>query len=547
MTDDSRRAMREIEREQRVVSRIYARLDELRARVRHRLAEVRRAGRHGGSAQARTERDTFATHYEDELARLENVETRLVFGRLDLRDDSRLYIGRLGLSSKSHRPLLIDWRAPQARAFYQATALHPGEVVRRRHLTTHDREVIAVDDDLLNAEAASDAMSNSLTGEGALFAALGAAREGRMSDIVATIQAEQDAIIRDDLQGILVVQGGPGTGKTAVALHRAAYLLYAHRERLERSGVLLVGPTGMFLEYIDQVLPSLGETNVVSLTIGTLLPGVVARHHDRADVADVKGSLAMVDVVERAVKGLVRIPESDQVLTIEGVEVTLPASEVLAAAQRAQRSGKPHNEARVDFVLPLLEFLVRGYALARQLDPDDDFALLYEDVRQAREVKRALNLAWMPATAETLLKRLYATRPILRQYSPGLDDRQRQLLFRPADAPFTIEDIPILDELAEALGGLDQVERSRERAQRAREFAQEVDFAARTIEGQHVGGGMVSPEMLAARFTTSTPRSTLAERAAQDRQWSYGHIVVDEAQELSPMAWRALLRRCPSR
>lgn len=539
--------MREIEGEQRVVSRIYARLDELRRDMRHRLAQVRRAGKLGGNPQTRTERDSFATHYEDELARLENVEARLVFGRLDLQDDSRLYIGRIGISGNDQRPLLIDWRAPQARAFYQATALHPGDVVRRRHLTTKDRKVIAVDDDLLNARAASSEMSETLTGEGALFAALGAAREGHMSDIVATIQAEQDAIIRDDLEGILVVQGGPGTGKTAVALHRAAYLLYAHRERLERSGVLLIGPTGLFLEYIDQVLPSLGETNVVSATIGTLLPGVRATAHDRADIADVKGSLHMAEVVRAAVRGLVRVPEEDQHLEVEGTTITLPAAKVAEAAERALRSGKAHNEARVNFVLPLLDYLVREYAIAKQMDPDDDFALLYEDVRQATSVKRALNLAWMPSTATTLLQRLYATRPILRQYSPMLDDRERELLHRPATAAFTIEDIPILDELFELLGGLDQVERSRQAAKERKDFADQVDFAARTIEGQGVGGGMVSAEMLAARFASSGPTSTLAERAAADRSWAYGHIVVDEAQELSPMAWRALLRRCPSR
>jgi DNA helicase IV len=211
----------ELEREQSYLDRLYARLDELRARTESDLAAVRRQ-RPSGTHQNRSERDAFATMYEQRLAQLRAVEDRLCFGRFDVRDGTRRYVGRIGLSDEERQQLLIAWRAPAARLFYQATAATPGDVVRRRHLTTRGRAVVAIEDEVLDLDAIDGGELSHLTGEGALLAALNAHRTGRMGDIVATIQAEQDEIIRSELGGVLVVQGGPGTGKTAVALHRAA-------------------------------------------------------------------------------------------------------------------------------------------------------------------------------------------------------------------------------------------------------------------------------------------------------------------------------------
>src|SRR5699024_2260197 len=250
---------------------------------------------------------------------LEAVEDRLCFGRLDLTDGEVRHIGRIGLTDDEHTSILTDWRAPAAQAFYRATAVHPDGVLRRRHLVTRARQVVSLEDEVLDLDALGDEQVH-LSGEGALFAAMAAQRTGRMNDIVATIQAEQDRIIRSDLAGALVVQGGPGTGKTAVALHRAAYLLYAHRRVLERSGVLLVGPSSAFLRYIDQVLPSLGETGVVATTMGDLLPGVSARAEEPTDLAArLKGDASMARVVARAVRARQRIPEHDVPFRLEGV------------------------------------------------------------------------------------------------------------------------------------------------------------------------------------------------------------------------------------
>lgn len=264
-------AAHEVKAEQSTVDLLYGRLDELRQQARTRLARVRRAAP-SGSPQNRSERDAFSTLYADRVAQLEAVEDRLCFGRLDLDDGTIRHIGRIGLTDQEHTSLLTDWRAPAAQAFYRATAAVNYDVVRRRHLMTKGRQVLSLEDEVLDIETVTADTSGTfshLSGEGALFAAMAAGRTGHMGDIVATIQAEQDTIIRAPLAGALVVQGGPGTGKTAVALHRAAYLLYAHRRLLERSGVLLIGPSSSFLRYIDQVLPSLGETGVVSTTIGS--------------------------------------------------------------------------------------------------------------------------------------------------------------------------------------------------------------------------------------------------------------------------------------
>ncbi|ACQ80678.1 ATP-dependent DNA helicase [Beutenbergia cavernae DSM 12333] len=536
-------------REQLVVDRVYSRLDELRDRTRAQLARVRREGP-SGTHQNRSERDSFATLYSDRIAQLDAVEDQLVFGRLDLRDEQSRYIGRIGLSDDEHTPVLTDWRAPAARPFYQATAADPGDVVRRRHLQTRARQVVAVEDDVLDADALDDEARAGLAGEGALLAALGAHRTGRMSDIVATIQAEQDAVIRSPLDGVLVVQGGPGTGKTAVALHRAAYLLYAHRDRLTRSGVLLLGPSDVFLGYISKVLPALGETGVVSTTIADLVPGIRASAREGEVAARLKGDAAMARVIARAVRARQRVPDAPREVRVGSRTLVVHPHDVEAAQARARRSHAPHNTARVTFVRAMLQTLARQYA--EQIGADlagDELAEVVEDIRSARDVRVALNLAWMPLTATGLVRDLWSRPDRLAEAAPRLSAAEREALRRSPDAPWTEADVPLIDEAAELLGASTEAERAerdrRAEAERARE--DEVAYARETIRSTGVGGGMVTAEMLADRFVETGPSLTTAERAAADREWTYGHVVVDEAQELSAMAWRAILRRCPSR
>ncbi|MFM8775090.1 MAG: AAA family ATPase, partial [Actinomycetota bacterium] len=260
------RRERELATERERVAALYARLDHLLERAREDLRRTQRE-QTAGTPAALTEQEAFVRLYTERLEALAAAQTRLCFGRLDLNDGTVRYIGRVGLADDDQQPLLTDWRAPAAEPFYQATSALPRGVVRRRHIVTEGREVSALEDDVLDLEALAEGGAgigaDDVQGGGVLMAALAARRTGRMHDIVATMQAEQDAIVRSPLPGILVVEGGPGCGKTVVALHRAAYLLYTHREKLSRSGVLIVGPNRIFLHYIGHARRTLERSDVV--------------------------------------------------------------------------------------------------------------------------------------------------------------------------------------------------------------------------------------------------------------------------------------------
>ncbi|MDN4476172.1 AAA family ATPase [Demequina sp. SYSU T00192] len=528
--------------EQEVVDGLYTRLDELRGEADDRLGAIRKEGP-SGSPQNRSERDAFATLYEDRIAQLDAVEDRLCFGRLDLRDGDRFYVGRIGLSDAEHVPLLTDWRAPAARAFYSATAANPGPVVNRRHLTTQGRRVTAVEDDVLDVDALREmGADEALAGEGALLAALGARRTGRMGDIVATIQAEQDAVIRAPMTGALVVQGGPGSGKTAVALHRAAYLLYHHREQLESRGVLLIGPSRTFLRYIDHVLPSLGETGAVSTTLAGLVPGVDVTAVEPDGSAEIKGRTLMSDVIKAAVRERQRVPRADKEIRIDGRTVVIKRSDVKDAQGRARREGRPHNEARASFAKDMIGRLTKQLVEQLEVYSDEDRIELERDVRDDRNVRIAINLCWLPITPQQLLRDLFSKPHLLDHAARMLPEHERDLLLRPSAAPFTEADVPLLDEAAELLG-----EMPGGRGRRPDEPSDEEIQYAKDVLDTFGDGGMVTAEALAARMKGGTARLSVAERARSDRTWTYGHVVVDEAQELSPMAWRMLMRRCPTR
>ncbi|MCU1534444.1 MAG: ATP-dependent helicase [Glaciihabitans sp.] len=537
----------ELARERSYVSTLYARLDALRAETQHQL-ELVRGDNSGGTHQARSERDSFTRMYEDRVAQLNEVDERLAFGKLELDGGIQRYIGRIGLRDADQAPILLDWRVPQASAFYRATAVNPLGARSRRHLTTNGRTVTRIEDEVFDA-ALLESDGTELQGEGALLAALRAERTGRMGDIVATIQAEQDRIIRSDLAGVLVVQGGPGTGKTAVALHRAAYLLYSHRERLGSTGVLIVGPSPSFLQYIEAVLPSLGETGVVLSSVGQLYPGVDTTVEDAPEVAALKGSAQFADLLARAVRSRQVVPKDAQRLDVNGEIITLEPSVIASAMGTAQQGRKPHNVAREAFQKSVLTSLTNQ--LAQQLKShgstidDSDRSWLREDIRGSYDVRVALNTAWLPLTPERLLQDLYARPNWLASLTPRWSPEQRALLRRERDAPFTIADVPLLDEAAELLGEYD-AKSSAEKKERKRAFKRDVENAEAAIQNMGVEG-LVNAEDLASGFGESAVRGTTAERAAADREWTYGHIVVDEAQELSPMQWRLLRRRCPVR
>ena len=535
--------------EQAYVAMLYGLLDQARERSERALTEIRARGGPGGTHQARLERDVSAAENERRLTQLNNTERGLCFGRTDDEHQLTLHIGRIGLRGDDYELKLIDWRAPAARPFYAATPGSPQGLVRRRHIYTRGRRVTGVDDEVFDIDRLSETDKNTLSGEAALIAAVSSRRTGRMADVVATIQAEQDRVIRADLPGVLVVQGGPGTGKTVAALHRAAYLLYTHRRTLERRGVLVIGPNATFLRYISQVLPSLGETDVVLRTLGELFPGV--RATDTADpAAVVKGDQRMIGVLWRAVRNRQRAPRHDITVTADHVDIPLARDAILRARDRARSLRKPHNVARKLFVTELLGELARAEArvLDRPLDAEDlpeARARLWDE----RGVRAALDGLWPLLTPQRLLADLLSDAGLLRAAAEHVLDRsERAALARPATpGSWTVADVPLLDEAAELLGADDSAQKAARRAvERARRLEEKYAQEVLTITGIDELG-MVDAETLAAWNRDIGPALSTAERAADDRSWAYGHVIVDEAQELSAMAWRMVLRRNPAR
>lgn len=561
--------------EQDYLTLLYQHLDERRRYTVGRLTQVLRAP-NANTPQARSERDSAAAMYADQLATLDGVEQGLCFGRLDLHssgdedddEDGLRYIGRLGLLDEEHdyRPLLIDWRAPAARPFYTATAARPEGVRRRRHIRTRSRTVLAVEDEVLDVQpdggVEHSATRVSLTSEAALMAALTASRTGQMSDIVATIQTEQDRIIRAKPQGVLVVQGGPGTGKTAVALHRAAYLLYTHRRQLAKRGVLVVGPNSTFLRYIGHVLPSLGETSVLLGTVAQLHPGLHARGVEPDETAAVKGRLEMAKVLAAAIRDRQQVPTEPIELTVEAQRIQLDSAVCQPARTKARRSHRPHNEAKRIFhqeVVTVLADRIAG-GLGGDVLNRGDLADIRTELRGSPELTAALDTLWPTLSPEQLLTDLYSDPQRLTSATHRvLPDQERDLLARSAPSPdvdlelvWTPADVPLLDEAAELLGSDGSAEAAREAAA----LRAELQYAQGVLDILDLDEDL-DPELLRATDLIDADRladrqrargyESTAERAAADRTWTYGHIIIDEAQELSPMAWRVLMRRCPSR
>ncbi|HXR71364.1 MAG TPA: ATP-binding domain-containing protein [Actinocrinis sp.] len=632
----------EIAREQEYVTMLYNRLDALRERAAGRFAQVLR--QEGGTRQSRTERDIAASEQADRLAQLDAAEDGLCFGQLDFgpadrgknatgdglpADPSeRRYVGRLGIRDEGddYEPLLIDWRAPAARPFYIATAAAPLGVRRRRHIKTRQRTVTGLDDDVLDLDALDgerDAAgaAQGLVGEGALLSAVTANRTGRMRDVVETIQAEQDHAIRAGLPGVLVVQGGPGTGKTAVALHRAAYLLYTHRERLARRGVLIVGPNPTFLRYISHVLPSLGETSAVLRTLGELFPGVVADRAEATRTGEIKGRAVMADVLAAALRARQRVPQEELEVEIDHVLYRLDRETCAEARELARGSLEPHNVARPALVDRILDALTEQVVRRLNQDPFGELtrelvAEIERDLRQfgdlgeapleeellsrrdAAQIRRglaeepavqaALDWLWPELTPQRLLADLFADRDLLEEAAAGLltPDEQAALLRERSidsseadssssdsseadlgeaersaadgsDGGWSVADVPLLDEAAELLGLSDDRAEEEERRRRERQVA----YAQGVLD---ILAGSALPDIedrkddlvTVTDFVTAEHLAdeqdfrgylTVADRAAADRTWTFGHVIVDEAQELSAMAWRVLMRRCPSR
>lgn len=548
-----------IETEQARLDRLYSRLDELRDAAETRLDESRR--KHVENEQELSQRDVETHFHRRRIAQLDAVEEGLCFGRLDYTDSSRpMYLGRIGLHDGHGEQLLVDWRSEAGRRFYLATAASPAGVRRRRHFHTRGRRIASLTDEVLDLDSA-DGSASTIGSEGALMAALDAARTDRMRDIVATIQAEQDRIIRAPLEGIMIVDGAPGTGKTAVALHRAAYLLYEHREQLQRRGVLIIGPGKQFLRYISEVLPGLAETDVLLRTPGQLFPGIVPDRPESEAVAAVKGRAVMAGVIASAVADRQIVPREPQPIHYESHTLWLRPEKITAARDAARETGLPHNEARETFHKRVIADLATQYADIIGEDPLggenllglEDRATFAAEIATDPVIRGEIERLWPELTPTELLEDLFASPELLASAAAALGKEERRLLRREPGG-WSEADVALLDEAAEHLG---EVERSGAGALDAEQIAYAEDVlsiasgsASFDFEDEEseilqatdvIDAAWLGERQVDQRFVS------VAERAAADRRWIFGHVIVDEAQELSPMVWRALLRRCVTR
>jgi DNA helicase IV len=510
----------EIAVEQRHLDRVYARLAQLRRSASRAEKEGYQLAR-VGNLGALVERDAMVFHAARRRHLLDAEHEGLVFGRLDLRDGQVLYVGRLGVRGERSEPLVIDWRAPAAAAFYQATSADPRGVVRRRMISSTGERVTRIEDDLLDPAAAAPGLR--VVGDGAMLASLSRATGRGMRDIVATIQREQDEAIRSPAGGVTIVSGGPGTGKTAVALHRAAYLLYSDRNRFAGGGVLVVGPSAVFVEYIASVLPSLGEEAATLHSLGSLFPGFETTRTDPAPVAAIKGSLRMRRVLQRAVRDAVPDGPTELRLLYRGELLRLHHAELEAIRLRALPKGARRNEVRRAGFDGIFEAL---WAQARRLRvgrlPDQR---TFEDELAERADFRDFLRAWWPRLHPRHVLGWLAQPRRLRRYAAGILDATEIRLLTEAyqsldtEGP-TIADVALLDELDELLG-------------------RPMQPSKRRRDPFHVAGGV-------HEVTTFADRQRASRAAARERPEDYrdyAHVVVDEAQDVSPMQWRMLGRR----
>ncbi|RRO16250.1 ATP-dependent DNA helicase [Saccharopolyspora rhizosphaerae] len=493
----------EIAVEQEHVDRVYARLDELRSEAEAMRDKSYEYGREA-TPEALNERDVMLHHANRTLQALNAESEGLVFGRLDLGTGDVVHIGRLGIRDERFDNLLVDWRAPLAAAFYQATPEHPQDVVRRRVIRCSREQVVDVSDDLLAPDRAPTDMR--VIGDGALMAALTRSRGETMRNIVATIQKEQDEAIRAPEGGVTEITGGPGTGKTAVALHRAAYLLYREQRKLGGPGVLVVGPSPVFMSYISRVLPSMGEHNVELRALGEVLDGISTAKMDDPRTAEVKGSSRMVKVLRRAL----RLPPPDAPDTLQlfyrGTVLKLEADELKRIRRSLHNKGGQPNKMRMKAADALLEALwqqARGLA-GENFQPDRD--QLISEIGERIEFHRFLVAWWPPLYPVQVLRWLSdperlarAARRLLAADEVDLLAKSWASLTNSNPSEWTVADIALIDELRTTIG---------------------------------------PPPKRPAR---TDPEAEQPRRAVNYDE--YAHVVVDEAQDLSPMQWRMVGRR----
>jgi DNA helicase IV len=533
----------EIAAEQERVDVAYARLAEMREDAQEMIKEGYRQAQ-VGTKSSLVDRDAMVHQAALRMQALNVADDGLVFGRLDLAGGEARYVGRIGVRTRDHDSLVIDWRAPAAEAFYRATPEDPREVIRRRVLHSRGYQVIDIEDDLLDP-AAADGLT--IVGDGAFLASLARTREGAMRDIVATIQREQDEVIRAPADGTVIVRGGPGTGKTAVALHRVAYLLFRHRRRFGSRGVLIVGPNRRFTSYIERVLPSLGEGSAALRSLGDLVEGARAARHDPPETAAVKGAGSMARVLRRAVAD--HPPGAPDSVTVvhSGVVVRLDRARLDRVRQEVHRRSRGSvNTARSRAADLLLDALwdrfeeIGGLADA----PGTKRGEFVANVRDQRTFAEFL-VAWWPVRRPLdVLRSLADAGRLRRAAGRDLSGPQADLLAASWADPvlegigLSYQDVALLDEIDQLLGA---PPRSRPGSDEDEDDDPYAVDGINIFTGERTGAWEPGLRELTTTIERMERSRRVDDGVAESRE--YAHIVVDEAQDLSPMQWRMLGRR----
>lgn len=465
------------------------------------------------------ERDVFAFQTAKRLAALDAEQEGLVFGRLNLNNGTDYYIGRIGVRDEDYHPLVIDWRAPAAEAFYRATQKNPMQVIRRRVLTCVGNRVTSIEDDLLSNEPNHNLV---ILGEGALFAALKRARGDHMRDIVTTIQAEQDEAIRAPYRGVTKISGGPGTGKTVVALHRAAYLLYSNRQRFEKGGILVVGPSPIFINYIEKVLPSLGEDSVVLNAVGEVaadVTGIRATRIDDAAAASLKGSLRMVTLIKRIVaEPLMHLPEDQPALQLsyKGNILKLFPRELRSIRKQVltrNRINLAREYAEEAVVTTLYQQLPEDYEL--------NFDKFRDYIISLASYEMFMNAWWPALEPKSVFARLKNQELLIKLSADIFTPAEQETLLSSLDFPdYSVADNAILDEISARIGPV-PVKKSE-------------DLPSYLADLSDI------PELVTIADTLS---GTAEVDPLADKHRTYAHILVDEGQDITPLQWRMLRRR----
>ncbi len=529
-----------IDRDEQHFAAIATTLEHQLDDLTQRLAAARKAPGCGGTAAL--ERDQEVHRLTARLHLLRRFGLDLCLGRAVGADDEAVYVGRLGLTDADGRRLLVDWRSPAAEPFFGATHAHPmGLVSRRRYRWTAGR-VTDYWDEVFTPEGLEHRAA--LDDQSAFLASLGGARSAQMRDVLGTIQADQDAIIRAGSRGALVVDGGPGTGKTVVALHRAAYLLYSDpRLGHRRGGLLFVGPHQPYLDYVSDVLPSLGEEGVRTCTLRDLVPeGSSAVPESDPAVARLKASAGLVRAIEPAVQFSERPPREGLLVKTPWVDLWLSPSD-WADAFDAPEPGTPHNEARDQVWDELVEILV-----AKVDDDEVPEDRLREALARDRDLVGALHRAWPLLEAPELVADLWSVPAYLRRCAPGLTPDEVALLQRDDPTAWTLEDLPLLDAARRRLGDAGaSARRRRASATEAADRAYMDDVVDRLVESDDSELQVMSMLKLGDLRDALVDEAALPAAEADPLAGPFAHVVVDEAQELTDAQWHMLLARCPSR